>query len=170
MEEKEPVSGSGGGVEVKDNEELRRSDGSREESVSSNVTRADERRETVNSVVSPSLDSLVNAKDELTISAKSRRRRKERERKKNKRDRAAKEKTLLRGQDSDPDSDPESSVMTTSSKDSKNAERIKELEAIVRALTASSKPRRRESISEVAVQLKDKMMYSVTEVTDDMKL
>ena len=65
MEEKEPVSGSGGGVEVKDNEELRRSDGSREESVSSNMSRADERRETVNSVVSPSLDSLVNANDEL---------------------------------------------------------------------------------------------------------
>ena len=97
MEEREPVSGSGGGGEVKVTEEHGGSERSRE-SITSNVSRQEDgRRETITSVVSPSLDSIIIAKDEAVLSAKSRRRMKERERKKNKRDRAAKERMSMRG-------------------------------------------------------------------------
>ena len=181
MEEKEPVNGSEGGGEVKVIEEHTHggSEGSQESKTSNMSIVEGGKRETIGSVVSPSLDGIVapdprdDSKGEGSMSAKNKKRIKERERKKAKRDKAVKDKMSMKDEDSDPDnSDDDSTVVSSSSNRSRkeDADRIRELEAMVKALTAMNKPRRRDSVSEVAVQLNNKMMYSATEVTDDMKL
>ena len=106
MEEKEeePVHGSDGGGEVKDMEERTPggSEGSNESKTSNMSNIEGGKRETVGSMVSPSLDRIIvpdardDSKDEGSInpemSAKNRKRIKDRERKKAKRDKAIKDK------------------------------------------------------------------------------
>ena len=95
MEEKEPVNGSegGGGVKVTEEHTHGGSEGSHESKTSDMSNTEEGKRESVESMVSPSLDRLIaaDAFDDSkngSMSAKNKKRKKEREKKKAKRDKA----------------------------------------------------------------------------------
>ena len=161
MEEKKgTVEGSGGG---RVGEELYRNEISEEKG---------EKRETIGSAVTPSLDRLVSADG----SDSNHRRGKDRERKKKRREKAKamrmnKSRSAEDPEDDDGNEEDDSTVISSSSNRSKeDAERIRQLEATIAALEAKQAKSRRQSVAEVGLELHSRMVYSMTEVKEEDKL
>ena len=141
--------------------------------------------ETIGSMVSPTLDPIVNASfdnndevdpevDEAKKMAKQRRRAKERARRKARRDGANNGKPEPSNNNDEDDSDELTTITTSTSRSRKeDADYIRKLEAMLAAATVkanSIKPSRRQTITEVGAELHGRMIYSLTEVKDEEML
>ena len=133
-------------------------------------------------MVSPSLNRLIAAdvmdesKDEYSMDpemiAKDRKRMKAKNRKKAKRDKAIKDRMRAKPDDHEDDnSDDDSTVISSSSNESKRqAARIRELEAKIKAMESKPNGSRRQSVADMGADMNSRMFYSMPEINENEKL